>query len=168
MQQKKDQGTGTLTKMSCPFLTLFSLHISFLISWNDFQLICAYELTTICEHLCWLRKEWRCQVKTKIVKKTHETLSWWLKKSQNMISVLCRIWESTGSPSQSLGCSCVCSAVRDNGSPSWCFLVLSMLLTPAVHSDLELLEWAPHRPDLVDLCPAFEQWMLSKSQHRCV
>lgn len=65
MQQKKDQGTGTLTKMSCPFLTLFSLHISFLISWNDFQLICAYELTTLCEHLCWLKKEWRCHSEEK-------------------------------------------------------------------------------------------------------
>lgn len=156
--------------MSYPFLTLFSSHISFLISWNEFQLICAYEFTTLCEHLCDWGKSEDVTVKTKIVK-THETLSWWpcwLKKPQNMVSILCRIWESTDSPDQSLGCSCVCSAVRDNGSPSWCFLVLSILLAPPAHSDLELLEWAPDRPNLAGLCPAFEQWMLSKGQHRCV
>lgn len=39
-----------------------------------------------------------------------------------------------------LGCSCLCSAVRENGPPSWWLLMLNMLLGSS--SDVELLEWA--------------------------
>lgn len=46
-------------------------------------------------------------------------------------------------------------AARENGPPSWCFLMLNMPLAPPGHSDLDLLEWAPNRQYLVGLCPAF-------------
>lgn len=159
-------------KMSCFFLTPFSLHISFLISCYKFQLICAYELTTLCKHLWWPGKEWKCHSEGKNCEEdTNGTLSWW------------PCWPKTVTEYD------ICSQ-QDLGEyrlTKWisgmllCLLCsqrkwITILVLPdvqcapgsPVHSDLELLEWAPDRQYLVALCPAFEQWMLSKGQDCCV
>lgn len=158
MQQKKDQSSVTLMKMSCPFLTPFSPHISFLISWYKFWLICACELTTLCEHLWWPGKEWRCHSEGKNCEEdTNWTLSSWPCWPKKVTAYDICTQQDLGEYRLTKWISgmllCLLCSQR-----KW-ITIQVLLLAPPVHSDLELLEWAPDRQYLVGLCPAFEQWM---------